>query len=237
MGTLQDLANEIAPQPKEKKTAVRTATPPATPRRAQRDREQTAAALVAAVGQVLARDGFKGLGVNAVARAAGVDKVLIYRYFGDLDGLVRAYAEQGDFWPSMEELTGDEAVFETLDAPAKLAEVFRNLALGLRRRPETLEILAWEMVERNELTAILEERREQQGLALLQRYGKEMADAFGDADMQAVTTLFAAATNYLAARARLITTFNGLQIREDRAWDALVDAMEAMARGLMTKKP
>ena len=43
--------------------------------------------LISAVGSLLAREGFKGIGVNAVAREAGVDKKLIYRYFDGLPGL------------------------------------------------------------------------------------------------------------------------------------------------------
>ncbi|MFU8830406.1 MAG: hypothetical protein ACNA8P_13365 [Phycisphaerales bacterium] len=35
--------------------------------------------MIRAVGTLLARDGFQGMGVNAVAREAGVDKVLIAR--------------------------------------------------------------------------------------------------------------------------------------------------------------
>ena len=64
-----------------------------------RDRESTRARLIAAVGTLLAREGFTGLGVNAVAREAGVDKVLIYRYFGGLPELIVAFGREGNFWP------------------------------------------------------------------------------------------------------------------------------------------
>jgi len=58
-----------------------------------RDSTKTKERLLEAVDDVLARDGFNGLGINALAREAGVDKVLIYRYFGGLSGLLKAYAE------------------------------------------------------------------------------------------------------------------------------------------------
>ncbi|RJF88756.1 TetR/AcrR family transcriptional regulator [Oleomonas cavernae] len=51
-----------------------------------RDRAATQARLVAAAGNVLARDGFAALGVNRIAVEAGCDKVLIYRYFGGWKG-------------------------------------------------------------------------------------------------------------------------------------------------------
>jgi AcrR family transcriptional regulator len=51
-----------------------------------RDKHITSKRLISAVGSLLAKKGFKGIGVNAVAREAGVDKVLFFRYFGGLTG-------------------------------------------------------------------------------------------------------------------------------------------------------
>ncbi|MDZ7592579.1 MAG: helix-turn-helix domain-containing protein [Rubrivivax sp.] len=56
-------------------------------------------ARVGVVGMVLARDGFGAVGVNAIARQAGVDKVLTYRHFGGLPERLRAWGERGPFWP------------------------------------------------------------------------------------------------------------------------------------------
>lgn len=50
----------------------------------------TAARLVEAGFVVLAAEGLAGFGVNAVARAAGCDKKLIYRYFDGPEGLLTA---------------------------------------------------------------------------------------------------------------------------------------------------
>jgi len=57
-----------------------------------RSRTATEARLIDAAGAVLMHQGFQGFGVNAIARAAGCDKQLIYRYFGGLEGLVTALA-------------------------------------------------------------------------------------------------------------------------------------------------
>src|SRR5205085_7445344 len=70
----------------------------------ERNRADTTARILAAVGEVLARDGFGALGVNAVAKHAGVDKVLIYRYFGGMSQLLKAWGESGRFWPGVDEL-------------------------------------------------------------------------------------------------------------------------------------
>ncbi len=122
---------------------------PATPR----NREATRARLIQAVGTLLAREGFTGLGVNAVAREAGVDKVLIYRYFGGLSELIVAFGREGNFWPSIKELAdGDVEAYSRLPVSEQLSRLSRNFIQAIRQRPITQEILAWEMVERNDLT-------------------------------------------------------------------------------------
>ncbi len=50
-----------------------------------RDRAQTGAAILAAAEAQLAEAGFRAFGVNAVARRAGCDKQLIYRYYGGME--------------------------------------------------------------------------------------------------------------------------------------------------------
>ena len=57
----------------------------------ERDRDVTEQRMLKAVGEMIRRDGFEKLGVNAVAAHCGVSKILIYRYFGSLDGLLAAY--------------------------------------------------------------------------------------------------------------------------------------------------
>ena len=55
-----------------------------------RNRAGTERAIFIAARTLLAEEGFQGFGVNAVARRAGCDKQLIYRYYGGLNGLIDA---------------------------------------------------------------------------------------------------------------------------------------------------
>ncbi|NJM35085.1 MAG: helix-turn-helix transcriptional regulator [Rhodomicrobium sp.] len=48
----------------------------------RRNRSETEARILAAAERLIARDGFTGFGVNALAAEAGYDKKLIARYFG-----------------------------------------------------------------------------------------------------------------------------------------------------------
>lgn len=191
-----------------------------------RNRKETEDKLLNAAGRVLARDGFLKLGVNAVAREAGVDKVLIYRYFDGLDGLIKAYARQGDFWPSFDELMGEPIEqFRKRQLADQMKTIITNLANGIRKRPLTMEILAWEMVERNELTAYLEDVREQGGLKLTAVLNMDNEESAVSIDIAALIAIAVASINYLAARSRKIKIFNGIEIREDKGWERLTGTM------------
>lgn len=63
-----------------------------------KDRGLTERKLIAAIGVILKEDGYRGLGLNRIAKTAGVNKNLIYRYFGDVDTLVETYIREKDFW-------------------------------------------------------------------------------------------------------------------------------------------
>ena len=209
------------------------AAPPAA---RERNRSETAARILAAVGEVLARDGFRALGVNAVAKHAGVDKVLIYRYFGGMPELLKAWGESGRFWPGVDELVGeDRAAFFALPLAERYARFFVHFIDGLRARPLTLEIMAAEVGERNELTAILETEREEWGAAAGRLLGGDVWDR--RPALLGITLLLVAGVQYLLVRSRTIRLFGGLDIRSDRDWDALKGAVRELAIDLLGDVP
>ncbi|QJD80731.1 TetR/AcrR family transcriptional regulator [Spirosoma rhododendri] len=57
----------------------------------QRDRTRTEQRLLDAVEQIITEDGLDQVGVNRVSRQSGITKILIYRYFGGMEGLLQAY--------------------------------------------------------------------------------------------------------------------------------------------------
>ena len=97
---------------------------------------------------------------------------------------------------------------------------------ALQARPVVLELMVWELVERNELTAIMEEARETMGLRL-------MADLFPDAPdparLAAISAVLNAGVAYLALRSRKIRWFAGVDLRSDQGWRDIRSAIEAMA--------
>lgn len=199
-----------------------------------RDRAGTEAAILTAVGTVLARDGFGSFGVNALAREAGVDKVLIYRYFGGLPELLRAFGEQGDFWPTDDELldgidpASNLAAADAADAADVWATVAVNAVRGIRRRPLTIEILAWELVEQNDLTRVLEETRQSQWVRLAAGADGRLPAA--TEEVRTAITMAFAATAYLLARARTIDSYADLDLGTDDGWTRVEAAVAASVR-------
>jgi AcrR family transcriptional regulator len=190
-----------------------------------RNSQQTRKKIIAAVGKLLSRSGFRNLGINAIAREAGVDKVLIYRYFGGIPDLLRAYAEEGDFWPTAEELL---AGFRG-QLPPSNAELATKLLIefgrALRRRPITQEIMRWELLERNELTDALAHYREQQGIKLIR-----MIRGARGVDLQALGSLLSAGQTYLILRSKTAAVYNGLELRSDRDWKRLEKNIRHLVR-------
>jgi AcrR family transcriptional regulator len=182
------------------------------------------------VGVVLAEGGFAALTPSAIARQAGVDKMLIYRYFGGLGGLVEAVANGPDFFPTFDEVCdGDPAALRALPVPERAAAMLDTYARLLMARPMVLELMVWELVERNELTAIMETARETMGL----RLGRELFDDVKDpAAMAAVTAVLAAGVTYLALRRRKIRWFNGVDLRADEGWVQIRQAVLQMTSPL-----
>ncbi|MDP4185000.1 MAG: TetR/AcrR family transcriptional regulator, partial [Bacteroidota bacterium] len=115
----------------------------------QRNREATIKKLIEATGKIITREGFTALGINNIAAEAGVSKVLIYRYFGDLNGLIKEYAISKDYW-----LTEGFNLLEQTNPP--LLEFFQTAIVGqvryLRNNPDLQEMMRWELSEKNEVT-------------------------------------------------------------------------------------
>ena len=198
-----------------------------------RDRDRTTRQLIEAVGRVLARDGFERCGVNAVAREAGLDKVLIYRYFTGMPGLLTAYGESNTFWPTVDEILGENRHALTLPMGERLEMILSTLLDALRNRPETLAIMAWELVQRNPLTDRLAKVREKWGRELIAISAFD-ADAQGQLgeDGIALTNLVFAGIEYLLLRARTVTEFGGLPLNSDDGWQRIRRALHLLGRSL-----
>jgi AcrR family transcriptional regulator len=171
-----------------------------------RDRAETKTKILQAVGQVLATSGFQGLGINAIARAAGVDKVLIYRYFKDVPTLLKTFAQSGEYVGSLERFLAQVPDDQLQDWRSALVMFVMTYAKLLGQNPLSQEIFRWELTEQNELTESLAESRErliQKGLAWVRAKYPETIER----DLEAISAILLSSVTYLVLRSRSRQTF------------------------------
>ncbi len=193
----------------------------------KRDREQTERQLIDAVGAIVEDAGIDAVGINAVARKAGVDKVLIYRYFGDIDGLLAAWIARQDYFSRLQELIGEGAGAEGRDA---VLEVARRVLIGQLRAAVgnrgLLEVFRWELGTRNAVTDEIARRRETQGSAVTKVFERAVDDP--SVDVRAIVTILSAGINYLALRAQTVDVYNGIPLSGKRGWKRIEKAIASM---------
>jgi AcrR family transcriptional regulator len=135
-----------------------------------RSRLQTEQRILDAVGSLLLEQGYTAVGINAIARQAGCDKVLIYRYFGGFDELLRAFAETTALWWEVDEIMPESAAdCAAIALPEYLQTLLNRYVEALEARPLALEIMAWEMSDQNSLTTALARSRSERGMELVKR--------------------------------------------------------------------
>lgn len=166
-----------------------------------KNRLQTEQKILLALEVLLLEQGYPAVGINSLARQAGCDKVLIYRYFDGLDGLLLAFAEITPLWWEVDDIItelGDEIGQQSLGQYLQL--LLKRHVTALQARPLTLEIMAWEMSEQNNLTIALARTRAERGMALVKKIRAHFEQP--NIDIGGMLGVFGAAINYLLIRTR-----------------------------------
>jgi AcrR family transcriptional regulator len=166
-----------------------------------RSRLQTEQRILDAVGTILLEQGYPAAGINAIARQAGCDKVLIYRYFGGFNELLLAFAETATLWWEVDEIISETAVeCAEIALPDYLQTLLNRYVTALESRPLALEIMAWEMSAQNNLTNTLARIRGERGMELVKRIRAFYQQP--NIDIGGILGVFGAAINYLIIRTR-----------------------------------
>ncbi|MBK0378550.1 TetR/AcrR family transcriptional regulator [Mucilaginibacter segetis] len=133
-----------------------------------KNKEQTKQRLIRAVGEVLKADGYSGLGVNRIAKQAGVNKKLIYRYFGSVDYLIEAYVVENDYWltfsKKLQEMVAEEQPEST---QALIAEILKNQFKYFLNEREMQRLILWEISTNSPLMKSIHNARESSGQSML----------------------------------------------------------------------
>jgi AcrR family transcriptional regulator len=117
-----------------------------------RSRLKTEEKFLRAVLELVANKGCSALGINAVAQTAGSDKVLIYRYFNNLNGLLERAAESRNWMPTVCETLSSLALSEDHQGADALDQVARLLIRHIRADQTTHQLVRWRKAQKNPLT-------------------------------------------------------------------------------------
>ena len=185
----------------------------------ERDREATERRLLDTTGKMIAEDGFEKIGINAIATQSNVSKILIYRYFGSVEGLMAAYIKQYDFWlnfpleyPNREEL------------PLFVKRMFQGQIEQLRNNPTLKRLYRWELSCNNDMIVKLREQREKVGVNLV----KKVSELTGHPqnEIAVMASLLTASITYLVMLEDFCPIYNGIPLNENSGWEQINEGIE-----------
>lgn len=186
--------------------------------RAPRDRSRTEAAILEAAMRTVAEQGFDAFGVNAIARAAGCDKQLVYRYFGGLDGLADAMGRELAGMLERELPPPDDA------ARASYGAFVTHLILALldafRRSSLLLNLMSWEILSPSETARRVAKARGAALAAWVETHRGGLALPT-HVDAGAANATLIAAVQYLALAAQSAQSFGGVRLETDADWERI----------------
>lgn len=199
-------------------------------RKPVRDRGQTEDRIRAAARAVLAEEGFKGFGINAVARRAGCDKQLIYRYFGGLAGLIDTIGGDLGTWvrEHIPEDSGGVFLLTYADLVERLALLFLD---ALRADPLVRRIAAWELAEESEHIRRLSEARSRALEAWIDRMKGGLQPPKG-VDQAVTNALVLAAIQQLVLSSVTSGRFANVSLRSEKDWEKVRSALKRLVHGV-----
>lgn len=196
----------------------------------ERDREATEKRLLDAIGRMVPENGFEKIGINAVALQAGVSKVLIYRYFGSVEGLLAAYIRRHDFWINFPH----ELPAKAEELPGFLKKMFRGQIIQLRDNPVLRRMYRWELSSDNDMIVKLREQREKIGVGLVE--GVAEITGYPEKEVAAMASILTAAVTYLVMLEDFCPFFNGINLNEDAGWEQISLGMDKLIDQYFSEK-
>lgn len=172
--------------------------------------------LIESVNSIVEEEGFAKLGINKIARVAGCDKVLIYRYFGGIEGLVTAWAKKCDFYIQ----TADRFIQEIDNTDnVNLKDITKEILLAqldFTRNNKTLqELLLWEISGDSKFKAI-RKLREENGYRLQTTLETKLL--LKKAKVNMYITFLISSINYVVLSTSQYPHFNGIDFSKEESW-------------------
>jgi len=194
-----------------------------------RNKERTKKNLVDALGGILKKDGFSGLSISRVAAKAKVDRRLIYDYFGGLEGLVKEYLNNKDYWKISPGEISEIVESSKVDAGKAFAyQVLENQFNSLMNSEEMRRIITWGLSEKSPVLNELDSKRENIGDQLL----REIFDktfSVSDKNFRAIYAILMGGVYYLTLHSHMQENpFCGINLKEPSGQEEIKKTLKAI---------
>ncbi|WP_461102590.1 TetR/AcrR family transcriptional regulator [Spirosoma koreense] len=199
----------------------------------KRNRVQTYQRILLALQTVMARHGWHEVTVHMVAQEAQLSKVLIYRYFGSLDGLLQAYAQQGSVFAPLplNQFPLSPLGPERGKAMAWTAQT-RHLFRQLRTSKAKRELLKLSLRGNDDFAKQVAQSQDSQ-LQEFVRHLPGLAELAGE-DPPAVLSIVLGGLSYLTLLAHLDRPMLGIELRSEAGWGRVEAAVQTLYQSLDT---
>lgn len=188
----------------------------------KRNRVDTTQRIIDALEEVLAERGFEGASINQIAEKAAVSKVLIYRYFGGMDGLMEHYVRMGRIFPQFTPTMLDQL---RPMHDADLARVWYRQAIQMFRNMRTSkaarEVLKASLIENDATAALISKAQDDE----LTRMVTQLSFVDGP-DNEAISAVVIGAMSYLTIQAQNNHTAIGIDLRSEEGWQRIEGAVK-----------
>lgn len=195
------------------------------------NRPLTERRLIDAVGTIIRKHGYKGLGVNAIAKEADVSKSLIYKYFISVDKLIETYILEKDYW-----MVSKNQMTELLEKANTKDCLIEILVFVLQKQfdyffneEEMQQLILWEITEKSEMMNSVGNARESLGedfFALTERYFKG-----SDVNFHGIAALLVSGIYYLVLHGKKNkSTQCGIDVHTEEGRSEILKAIRQIIR-------
>ena len=164
-----------------------------------------------AVSAIILEKDFNALGVNAIAQKAGISKVLIYRYFGSYDELLKKWAIKSHFWSEPEQTDHDFSEKNLIKAKEIVTDIFIRQIRMMRNNPILRKLIRWHISSESPLSASIMAEVEAEGRKLSDNFRKNFST---DLELEGMTALIIGGIYYLGIISDRVDVFNGVSLND-----------------------
>ncbi len=192
-----------------------------------RDKSRTKAKLINAVGTVLQDKGYGNLNAANIARAAGVDKKLVWTYFGSVDNLIEEYIDLRAFWRLN---IPNSTIKKIIEKPTgigseEITELLLEYYDTFSKDVDLQKIVHWEMGESKEVLRKIADKREMTGEHIFSLIDNKFENS--ETDVRATIALLIGGIYYLNLHADVNgSKVCGLDINEKDDKERILKAIE-----------